>query len=369
MWELICHHTYKLDGLPVDLSQYRSDGHARLTQFEPDGAAPGSGALRCAQPRSGIHIPMRQGSPWTTLGAIQVEVTFRLLAWTSPWQTLIAGDGTFQLFARDSRVVAAYPTPPGASTWTGWPMDDLGDDHDGIASWEGGAVIHSNEWYTVTFGHDGLSSMWLSGPGWAATRSGAPLAPIPGVGERGVTIGNSPVDGNRFLAGEVDEVKVWRSDPEDVRRRFLARPFDDVSLACWQRLFRGLREVLDAHPECAEALAVQARAVTEGLRRAILAGGGDAAERYRTFCEEYARLWSAGRVGTPEMATLFTDFCAWLRQQGVRLGQLPELQELLGSSCFRLVREQFQEVGAAGCDPEVAALVSLIGDGCSQEDG
>jgi hypothetical protein len=60
MWELICHHTYKYKGFPVDLSNYGNDGdHPVAADFAPNGAAPGSGALSFTRPEHHVAIVRR----------------------------------------------------------------------------------------------------------------------------------------------------------------------------------------------------------------------------------------------------------------------------------------------------------------------
>ena len=96
MWELICHHTYKLEGAPIDLSVYES--HGRHEQFQTgdalvDGVAPGSGAV--SFPRLGSRIRVPTSEAWQPLDGIKVEVTARRYYPQSHNQTLIAGHNSF----------------------------------------------------------------------------------------------------------------------------------------------------------------------------------------------------------------------------------------------------------------------------------
>src|SRR5262249_61824804 len=50
MWELICHHTYRWEGLPWDLSFYSCHGEREGADFLADGVEPRSGAVRLPQP-------------------------------------------------------------------------------------------------------------------------------------------------------------------------------------------------------------------------------------------------------------------------------------------------------------------------------
>src|SRR5262245_41870995 len=118
MWELICHHTYKLGGLAVDLSDHDCHGQAIDTTFVTDGIAPGSGALNF-QNTGRVHIPV---SPvWQRLGGIRVEVTARLTGPRSLPRTFIRGAAqpggapSFIFCVWNRELIASYATTQ--STW------------------------------------------------------------------------------------------------------------------------------------------------------------------------------------------------------------------------------------------------------------
>lgn len=59
MFELICHHTYRWGGAPIDLSPYDSHGLSPPdAESLPDGVTSGSGILRFALPGSRVSVPM-----------------------------------------------------------------------------------------------------------------------------------------------------------------------------------------------------------------------------------------------------------------------------------------------------------------------
>src|SRR4051795_9097134 len=95
MWELICHHTYKWNGRPVDLSFYDNLADANAP-FLADGIAPGSGALRFVQ--HGNRVRVASGPAWNPLVALRLEITARLTEPSQAHQTLIEGDKSFGLF-------------------------------------------------------------------------------------------------------------------------------------------------------------------------------------------------------------------------------------------------------------------------------
>jgi hypothetical protein len=93
MWQLICHQTYKYQGISVDLSGYDNHGQSNDVDFLPDGAAFGSGALSFTRADSNVAIPVN--SSWRPLTGLYVECVVRIAAYRVPPRVLIAGDGAF----------------------------------------------------------------------------------------------------------------------------------------------------------------------------------------------------------------------------------------------------------------------------------
>jgi hypothetical protein len=303
-----------------------------------------------------VRIP---ASPaWQTLGGIKVEITARILTRAGHWQMLIAGDGAFSFFLREHILFATFAAPAGKSTW---PLADS----DGITSANdlftpssfSTYSVPTGKWITFGFLHDGLDTMELFIDGQLIARRTGLLAGVPGVGSLGVSIGNSPGNANHSLEGDIDEVKVWRSDPRAIQRGFLSRPYDQATTECWEGFLQGLRDVLARHPDCAQLLGSVPGSVIDRLRRAIVAKGPETRERYARVCEEYARLWQAGQLDSPEMAKLVTDWCTWLRLVGISPADDLELQELLQSPC---VKALLAEGASLECDPQAGALVRLF---------
>ena len=115
MWELICHHTYKWQGLPVDLSPYGSDGVERGVEFLPDGASPGSGALHFPYNAS---VSIARSDAWSPLGAVRVEAIVRYNGELSHVQPILDADNSFTFEANDGFLFALvwdkHPSQPGA---------------------------------------------------------------------------------------------------------------------------------------------------------------------------------------------------------------------------------------------------------------
>jgi hypothetical protein len=365
MWELICYHTYKLEGLPIDLSRYETVAEKAAAAFLPDGIEAGSGILRFEQPSSRVRILVETGSPWLRLGGIRVEVTARVLRRAGHWQTLVAADGAFRWFLRDEDLIAEYPVAPGTSTLA-WAFS--GGDHDGLSTAEHGAGFVAYEhqddaWRTFGFAHDGIDTVVLTVDGDVVARRQGLRAGIPGVGTAGVHIGNAPGTAGHCLEGDIDDVKAWRLDPDAMKRLFLSRPFDEATAACWEKLFRRIADTLARHPDCRRQLASDLPTMLDRLHRAIVQSSPHARERFARLRAEYARLWRAGQLGGPDMAAVFTELCGLLHREGLSLADDPAVVALTASPCMTIVRNASAGVDLE-CDPDVVALAGEIAKAC-----
>src|SRR5437763_17090518 len=116
MWALICHHTYKYKGFPVDLSTYSNDGDWPVSaDFRADGEARGSGAWSFTRPEDQVAIARRPS--WQTLAGIKVECLLRIHQhYPGKPQVVIAGDNSSAFEIRQAGLYASFvgkPTTPG----------------------------------------------------------------------------------------------------------------------------------------------------------------------------------------------------------------------------------------------------------------
>src|SRR4051812_21522345 len=105
MWELICHHTYKAEGRPVDISRYDNPAERTGGIFLADGVRPGSGALRFLTRTSHILVSP-SARAWDPLVAIRAEMTVRLTDPSMSSQILIEGDNSFGIFVKAQTLYA-----------------------------------------------------------------------------------------------------------------------------------------------------------------------------------------------------------------------------------------------------------------------
>ncbi len=357
MWELICHHTYKWHGVATDLSVYDSHGQTQgltAADFRQDGAAAGSGAWQF-HPNSRVFIPTNPG--WGPLVGLRVECTARLTSVASHRQMLIHAHKAFKVYAMDRYLFAAFRGRPAAYPDSEW--DIAGTYKNGVQV--PGYRLPVNKWVRLLFVHDGLTQMSLFVDGEAVTSPHGVLSGIPGVGTKGICIGNSVEDGDQPFPGEIDEVKVWRLDPNRIRKQFLDRPVDKATADCWARHVQSLHDAFRRHPDCAKKLTAEIRDAMDRWLRAVVSQGPETRERFDDVRERYAALWREGKIDGPEMRKLLADWCAWLRLVGIDPCGDDEFQAFKRSECWKLIQ---RELKGLDCDPQVLALMRLFAEGC-----
>jgi hypothetical protein len=360
-FELICHHTYAgWNGFAVDLSDHDSHG---VPQSKPDilflndASRAGSGAVGFPQEKSRLRIDTASPA-WGKLGGIRVEALVRRGKPKTHAQTVVAGHNSFSVFFRGGVLFASFHCP-GKSTY---PLQDS----DTISPWEHGlgmpvVDVPDDRWVMVSFFHDGFDTMELAVDGVRIARRSGLLATIPPIGPLGLSVGNQPDQDNHFLNGEVDELKIWRRDSHHMEREFFARPTDKAVDDCWDRFFRELAAALDRNPDCRELIGKQLAETLDRLKRAVVAKGPETRERFFHTSDKYFALWRAGKLDHPDMARLFSDWCAWLRLVGVSIADDPGVRALADSDCLRRI---LAEMSSMDCDPQVAALIDIIARSC-----
>jgi hypothetical protein len=362
--ELILHHTYSgWGGLPVDLSDYESHGRASRVVFEPNGATPGSGALTFTTLNSRVSVPATPAQK--SLTAVKVEVTARNRFFLhNRLETLVAGHNSFSFYlVNEARELhAAFfgkSTIPGANT-------------DGLSSADDGVVfprwtMPGDTWVKLVFVHDGLNTMRLYADGQLIAQRTNLLASVPRVGPLGISIGNEPdKDTQCFSGNDIDEVKVWRLDPNLMDQQFLTRPMNNDVAACWTRFFASLRKALKQNPECARQMNVAITAIIDELQRAILAQGLEARARYINTCIRYRHLWKEGHLDGPAMAELVAEWIAWLRLTGFSFHNISGLAVFFRNHC--LLRDILPLCAPLECDPRFLVFMAFT-LGITQESG
>jgi Concanavalin A-like lectin/glucanases superfamily len=356
VWELICHQTYDWHGLPIDRSLYDNHGSAFGVQVLADGAAAGSGALRLG---SGSAISVQLNPACRTLRAVRVECTLRLTDPQPAKRMLVDCGNSFQLFIFSSGLWALHAVQPdepgiyfGVFGFHGFHNDGISTVSDGLGG--GNYQVPLGQWVNVVFEHDGIAAMRLYADGQKVAERHQVLAGIRDAGAVGLRIGNAGSGADECLGGDIDEIKLWRLDPQALWREFSRRPLDAAAAACWHDFLLRIDEILRAHPDCARLLGAL-RDIVERMLRTVAAHGPGAVGQLVRFGEDYRALWRAGAIDGSEMANLTHAWTAWLRGLGVNPEADAMLQALIRSDCFRRLWET--SPGLA-CD---AAFLRMIG--------
>jgi hypothetical protein len=349
MLELICYHKYIWGTIAADRSHWHSDGFSN--GVTPNAATLHSDAsLSFSTPQSRVVIPRRDGDPWGTMRALRVEIVAGSLEGVGG--TIVDADGCFRISVDGLNTILVEIL--------GYTLRVVLKPRPAFSS--GDTVL----WPSVTFSfwHDGVNQLGFTADKEILSPAVGPInvpGQVPPVGPQGVWIGNRIGSPSHHLIGNVSSVKIWRADPEAMVPPFLGRPFTPPLLKCWGDLIDRLRQAAAGDPECAAWW----KNLIEQQQIQLVARLGQKspdtlAELYQ-MCKAYQQLWSAGKVGSPEMRALMVKLRDWLKNEGIFSADDPALQRTLQNPCMA------KFVGAAGdlnCDPDAQALIkAIIGTG------
>jgi hypothetical protein len=346
MFELISQERYREKATPVDVGPYHNHGTPFDTAVAA-GTVPGRAAV--AFPNAGSRVSISPGDKgqWTPLVGLRIEVVAKLDPRAARMLTLLEGHGAFRFGVLETALEAMFQGPPGSGTYVR-SADAFSPD--GLLH-----AVPTNRWVTLGFNHDGYSRMQLLIDG-SVVGEAAVSAGIPPVQSGGVSIGNK-IAGGQPLLGIVDEVRVWRLYPKEIRDEFWCRPYTAATAKCWEEFFKAVRSWAAAHPSDLNTLlgllSVQLRAFVRALY--LLPASEQAA--IRAILNEYLRLWCEGRIDGHEMRSVLDRWVATLRSQGIdpALGALgSELQTLRQRSGLD------PNLLALHCDPKLAAFLKHL---------
>jgi hypothetical protein len=344
-WKLICHHTYAgTPGVVYDVSPDHQN-HAGVVDihdadFLREGAGDGSGSVRLRTQNARIGIP--RNPSWQPLDAMRGEVTVLLEtpqpAWASVSRLLDAD--SFRLDVRSGGLVAWFRGHPARHAEVSTHSDGLDPTFQ----------LPLDRWITVGFLHDGVGLMELSVDGEAVARRTASLWPLAAPGD--ISLGNART-GGLAMFGLLDDVKIWRLQPDLIEERFADRPLDTATAECWARYRSDLREWARLNPECGRELHDLGDAVLESLRRDAFGLSEADRAHLAAAAGAYREFWRSGRLDGEEMAAVLADVTALLSGAGVSPEANPELQRMAESDCLRRLRS---EVPVPDCDPQLTAM-------------
>jgi hypothetical protein len=288
-------------------------------------------------------FPPAREHQWAPLVALRIEVVAKVDPVAALAQTILEGDGSFRFGINQHALDATFSGPPGSDTHV---RSDGAHAPDGVFH-----QVPANQWVTLAFDHNGYSEMQLSIEGVVVGRT-AVSAGIPPVQIGGVTVGNRRV-GGQPLVGAIDRLRVWRSDPDEIRREFWCRPFTRHSADCWEAYFRAVADWAAKHPADLATLV----ATIETRLRALLHGlwtlpAAQQAE-IRKILQELMKLWCAGHLHSHRMRDVLRELVAAIDRAGLgsMLRSTGDIEQLARRAHLAL---------PTACDPAVAGFLQLL---------
>lgn len=348
MFQLILHHKYKAPLHLADVSGHANHGTDQAVQFGSDGTSPDSGIAEFDGQQSRIIVP--HSSIWEDLTSIRIEAQVKINQ-LGHRHNIVEGALSFALFVRsDGVLTGAYlgleeagpgnfsasntlttsvlngggsvdpfstltsdtppPPPPGQDmAWIGVNSDtDFAPD--GVKR-----TVPVGQWFTVTFIHNGVGLWLYLNDELVGVRHDIASGVLPVQGN-GVHIGAWPGQNEFMLHGALDELRIWKYDPQFRYKKFFCRPMSPEREACWRSLLARIVFYLNQEETREQMLGVLnciGKAEAK-LIRAVLSQGQDVIDRNRRFSERYDELWCSDTIDGPQMQEMTADWGNWIQE-------------------------------------------------------
>jgi hypothetical protein len=354
MYQLILHHPYRKGPYAIDISGGENDGLVTAAGYLDHASSPGSGALTFKSPHARVRVPPKP--VWNHLFALQIEIIVRVDAFGQR-RNLVEGADSFAFFIDElGRPWGTFNAPQhkgGAPTWHG--ASSATHSPDGVKH-----TVPIGRWTTLRFEHDGYASLRIVMDGKLIAGNYSLVSGIPPVTAAGVTIGNWTIADQYQLDGAVDDLKIWRYDPDDGLGHFLCRELDAQSAPCWAFQFDWLAELLrnsDTRERVIRLINCVAAAQTEVLRQ-IRAKGESAIAENSKLAKEYRKLWCDAPIDSRKMKDWQKQFITFLVNT---IGQAP-LDAILKQveQCYlnsELADYAPTYIDLARCDPQFIGYI------------
>jgi hypothetical protein len=296
---------------------------------------------------------MQKSDMFAHLHALKIEFVVRLRA-LGRRRNLIEGDNSFAFFIHPDGTL--WGTAKGRRV-AGGPLGFFG----ASTAVPGGATVPIDRWVTLTYVHDGFSTIDLFIDGALVASENSLHSPIQPVGALGVHIGNWPAGNSYPFRGDIDDVKIWRWDPDAAYTQFFARQPGP----CWNGIFDELEQKA-AEPEgrarLQRAMECMGSAQNE-LVRLVRSQGRSAIEANEQFSRRYRELWKAGAISGEDMKTLIDEWLGWLRDVVGRERLAEYFNQVAG--CYSLIGDKIDPEAAARlekCDPAFFNYIQMLMD-------
>jgi hypothetical protein len=170
----------------------------------------------------------------------------------------------------------------------------------------------------------------------------------------GVAIGNR-IGGGQPLLNEIKEVRIWRRDPNAMKREFLCRPYNAASAACWEAIFRTVKQWQKDHPAAAKTLIQQLQTHQLNLLRAVSLLPPPDQKEGRDIIQEIAGLWCKGQIDDSHMRHAIRRWIAFLSRHNIDYGSPPSLAAELES-----LKQRYGLKFDLHCDPKGLAFFQIL---------
>jgi hypothetical protein len=335
-WELMLHHSYAgSPGVIFDDSPKRQNHGLgkglQVSDYLADGASARSGAV---QFRPGAIVDVRPEVAWEPIPVLRAEI---VCIWNEQVRGVLFDAGTFSFSVVNEALRFDYR------------VDGGGIGHSMTEPDPGGKpAIPFQQWMTLGVFFDfvtGFSGFTINGE--EVDRVETPWSPSL-FGTNRIGIGNSMSDLGQNWHGAIDDVKVWRLDPNWVDSTFINRPVDPRVRDCWDKWSDGLGNALAADVECAQRVATLIRAAVNGLIQR--ASRSPSRDRWEAAVTDYRMRWEGGDfsgVGdalNSVIAEIGTD---------LQLTTDPAIAALINDAC---VQRLIGHVPSLDCDPEFTGI-------------
>jgi hypothetical protein len=359
MYKLIMHHSYQVMGEAFDLSGSANHGFRTSVTFQPDGRSPGTGALSFAGGASSINV--RNSAVWSKLAALKIEAWVFMTALAGQRRNIVEGDSTFAFFIEsDGTLMGTYHGLAGSATAPAW----VGARSNAAGSPDGNLhTVPLNQWVKLTYLHDGIATIRLYMDDQLVAINTTLRSGIKPVGPLGVFIGHWTGDGRYTFSGLIDDVKIWKYDPDVPQHEFYCRPMEAEQIDCWGRLFEMMVALMDdrENRERFRGYILCLTRAQNNFIRAIRSKGEAVIKELDKLSARYLELWCAGNIDGPEMRDFVVEWMAWV--ETVAPGALDAYQRQINDCIVKFkMQEILVKLGSeiAECDPLFAKLIQNV---------
>lgn len=344
-WELILDYAFTgQPGVVFDQSPGRQSHGVAINmvgEFHIDGIAPGSGAVSFGT-ISRIQVPHL--TAWQPLTGLRAEIV--CIRDDDSGGRLMEGD-SFAISVLDSGDLAFSCTTIDGAVAGGSTGEAAGVS----------PPVPKGEWVTIGFLYDGVSTVQMTVGDTTYIRSIGPLSPLGTVSS--LTIGNNSA-ANQHWAGRIDDMKVWRPNPNFVNNNFTLRPLNPAEMQCWTswaaQLEAALADLGRRNPEIPDHIfSLLDRALSSGLTEAMN-HSADSAARWQQAAQQYLQLWFGGDVAG--IAPVIAGLLSQMQSEGLDLSANADFRTLANDSWFEMLVAATPPID---CDPDFAQLLSGIG--------